>query len=387
MKYKIGFWNYVKFGVIDIISAVKDWEELGINLAMSFEYDGDKNSKEDMILLLDECYNRNIKVIVCDKRTCFLNYIDNGAKAYQKDVEKAVAEFGNHPAVYGFHIGDEPNKNQWDSAIESYIICRDAASHLIPFMNLLPYFLDGFEETVGVERDRYFEKLEEFMVRTKAKVLSYDCYCQCAFFDREKWLEVYFRNLEIFSSVAKKFGAELFTSLLSVGHWSYRVPTEDDLRWQISTAISHGVDGIMWFFIYERDLDGSYRNSPIDLFWKRTDMFDKLSRQNNTFNKYFAPLLEGYDFDRVEHYYTPYANFPDFKGKGVLKSIKTVINYTTFAVAYFKKGEKEAVVLVNMSQTEPSCICPEFVGKFSKYNVNRWFAPGMMTVYTEEGCI
>jgi hypothetical protein len=44
-KYSIGFWNYVKSGTIDERQAVSDWVELGMNLAMSFEFDINQHDK------------------------------------------------------------------------------------------------------------------------------------------------------------------------------------------------------------------------------------------------------------------------------------------------------------------------------------------------------
>ena len=386
-KYSIGFWNYVNSGVIDEKQAVSDWVELGMNLAMSFEYDAEKHDKASMFTVLDECHKKGLKVIICDSRTTYRAHKELGEEKYREGVRQAVQDFGAHPATFGFHVGDEPLKEYWESAVRSFIINQEEAKHLTPFINFFPYFLDkSFKDLLGVKNSEYGDKIKDFLKRTGAKLISYDFYGQCGTFERQKWINVYFKNLKLFHDACEEYGATLFTSLLSVGHWSYRVPNEDDLRWQISTAVAHGCEGLMWFFIYERSLDYSFRTSPIDLFYKRTEMFDWLARQNNTYVNYHFKILENYTFKRVEHHRKCYGGYPKFKGEGTLKKIKTVINAEPMSVSYFynDKGE-ECIAVVNLSQDKPTCVKFTFADAFEKYGQgNYWFAPGQMMIFTKD---
>ena len=47
-----------------------------------------------------------------------------------------------------------------------------------------------------------------------------------------------------------------------------RVPTQDDIRWQLNTAAAHGYTGFMWFYLYENEFDPwwGYRGSPINVW-------------------------------------------------------------------------------------------------------------------------
>ena len=47
---KFGFWNYIDSGKIGK-EAVSDWKELGMNLAMSFDFDVAKHNKQDMLII------------------------------------------------------------------------------------------------------------------------------------------------------------------------------------------------------------------------------------------------------------------------------------------------------------------------------------------------
>ena len=385
-NYKIGFWNYVKCGEIDNKSAVNDWHELGMNLAMSFTYSYQKHNKQDLIDMLDECLSKNISVIVCDERTQFRTLIKEGEESFKKGVLNALEDFGWHKAVFGFSIGDEPDAREWNWAIKAYNIVQKANENLNTFINFYPYFIDdSFEQVLGVKKEDYWNKLDDFLKQTGAKILSYDYYGQCNYFDKELWIDIYFKNLNNFRRVAKNNNAELYTCLLSVGHWGYRVPTEDDLRWQINTAIAHGAVGLLWFYIYARTVEQSYRNSPIDMFYKKTDMYDKLSRQNRIFGEFFAKRLDGYKFVKVQHYLKQYGETEEFDGNGELKSIIPVINGKPFCVSYFTNDSgKNCIVVVNLSQDEPSAVNLEFSGEWKKYNSLYWFAPGQMMIFTED---
>lgn len=383
-RYNIGFWNYVQFGTTDIKSAVTDWKELGINLAMSFEYDPDKHKISDVYLLLDECLKADIKVILCDKRTIFLSLAEKGETEFQKGVKAACSDFAAHPAVFGFHIGDEPNKTQWNYAEKAFLTVKNCAPNLTPFINFLPYYLDdNFESFVGVKRENYKERISEFIQKTGAKLISYDFYGQCNYFDKDTAIDTYFKNLNLFREAAFDNDCIFFTSLLSVGHWGYRVPSEDDLRWQINTAVAHGAKGFFWFFIYERTLDGSYRGSPVDLFWEKTPMYDSLARQNHIFNDYFAAKLSDYELISVEHNLKNYGGTKLFSGNDLLKHISYVINPEPLAISVFqnKTGER-CVTIVNLSQDKPSCVKFEFCDAFEKYNQTCWLAPGQLCYFS-----
>ena len=55
------------------------------------------------------------------------------------------------------------------------------------------------------------------------------------------------------------------------------------------------------------------------------------------------------------------------------------------AVSRFVNDEgKVAYILVNLSQTEPTKIQPNFTGALAKYNEAFWYAPGQMIIFTEE---
>lgn len=329
-RYHISFWNYLPTGLLDEAGAVRDWTDCGINLPMTFEYNPAQHDKDRMIKLLDECQKAGIKAIVCDSRTRYQTLREVGEKEFRKGVKAAMKDFGNHPAVFGFHVGDEPDAGSWESAILAFRIVQEANPELTAFLNHFPYWEEpSFATVLGCDgtMDGYAEKLIDFVHRSGAKIISFDSYGQCAYFQREYYQDVHMKGLKIFSRVAQETGADLYVSLLCVGHWGYRVPTQDDFRWQLSSAIVHGAVGIHWFQFYEAPWpSGSYRCSPVNRHGERTPTYAALSTENRYFMDIFSEKLSRCTFDSVTHYGRPYGNFPLFDGSQELTRIVPVVN-------------------------------------------------------------
>ena len=114
MRYDFSFWNYQPVGFKDEQDAVAEWKDAGITLPMTFEYDPARHEKERMLRLLDECEKAGMRAIVCDARTRYHHLREVGEAQFREDVAAAAADFGGHPAVFGFHVGDEPDRHCWE---------------------------------------------------------------------------------------------------------------------------------------------------------------------------------------------------------------------------------------------------------------------------------
>lgn len=382
-KMPISFWNYVDTGVLGK-EAVSDWKELGMNMAMSFEYDHTKHRPGQMLDVLDECDRQGISVIVCDARTHWQTYLRQGKEAFDALAARAVDEFGSHPAVVGFHVGDEPEKRYWEAAIYCAKKQKELAPKLSPFVNFYPYWKGtDFEKTMGFEGYAYADKLKDFAARSGIEFLVYDCYTQLCNYNREMEIDNYFYNLNLFRGVSEECGLPFWNTVGSVGLMGTRVPTEDDLRWQINTSLAHGCTGIFWFFVYERRLHECFRGSPIDLYYNRTPTFDALARQNRIFADHNAKRLTGFRLEKVYHYGISYGGTPMFIN-GIDELIRDVTHLQNqpLAVSRFVNPEtgKRLVGICNLSQTEPELGKVFFNGNYAKFDGGDWLAPGQMNL-------
>lgn len=371
--FPVGFWNYVPCGTLDAERSAEDWRELGMNLAMSCDYLSPAD-KDFMLKNLDAAHRNGLKVIVCDCRTTWKNYAQKGEKAFRGEVKEAAEDFASHPAFYAFHVGDEPDKDSWEDMLAAAKIVKEYAP---PFVNYFPYFEEDFEKRVGTDHAGYTRKLADAVGQTGLTALSYDCYNQCLFYEREKGIDDYFYNLNSFYKTAKECGLPMWTTLLSVGHWCYRVPTEDDLRWQISTAAAHGAKGLLWFYVYGRFLESSYRQSPFDQYYRRTETFESLARQNKLFRDHFAPRLASAELLAVYHLGRAYGGTAEYK-EGCIEGLTLSRKYgNPLIISEFSENAGgRFLVIVDNSQTDIEKATGVYRGK----TFECWLAPGQMTI-------
>ena len=374
---KLGFWNYAPFGVIKNKEVVKDWLEVGSNLPMSFVFDYKTTDKKEMLELLDECQKHSLKLIVSDTRTLFTNLRSMNKEQYRKLVQEAYDDFGHHPATFGFYVGDEPSPEETDLFIDAMNIVIEESHGLVPFGNLLPYF-GCIDVEVTPERDaKYRAIVEKILKETKVSVIGYDQYSQLhdEYCDQELGISRYYHGLECYYEITKKYNVPLYMSLLSIGHWNYRVPNEDDIRWQIYTSLAHGVRGIIWFYFYQTNHDYSYRGGPYTNFeMKKTEMFEIIKRQQYLFKV-------GYEeqFNKMELEYVYHFTYGKDKVDERLKDIYVDRPYPVI-VSYYKEfnSDKKWVSFVNGSQKLANKIDVTF-----KNGVKEafWLAPGEMRLF------
>lgn len=403
-KFPIGFWNYARTSQLGPES-VKDWSDLGMTLAMSPSYDPRRDKKKDMIAILDECEKHGIQVILCDSRIGWAGAVSDPAE-YEARFTACCEDFGHHPAVFGFHIGDEPwSKEAFEDCIAANRIQCKIAPHLTPFLNFLPYW-EGMEKDV-----LHANTFEEWAVRmtrdSGLKQLCYDHYAQLN--PEESGTDGYYKNLHKFSDASKAAGLPLWTTLLSVGHFRYRQPTEDDFRWQLNSAAACGCKGILWFFIYMREPTSNYRLSPIDEFWERTESFARLSRVNRHFLKQYGDF-----FMNAEHLATymigkSYGDYPLFTDTisplissvtcdqdlpGVVSLFQKdgerylcIVNNSPFASGMFKtRYRKEIQIIERLNWNGPSDVRHDhwdayFAETETEVICGDWYAPGQMQIY------
>lgn len=388
---KIGFWNYVPTGAIENKQAVADWETMGFNLPLSWDYDEEKHDKKQFLSMLDECANRKMKVIVNDKRTLWTELTKKGEEEYIRGVENAIKDFGSHPAVFGFHIGDEPAKAQMPDVIKAYRIVKEKAPHLSPFVNHLPYWEDFADKKAY---DEHVAFLDSVVKQSKSEMICYDYYGQMGVNDGERLVDLYFKNLNLFGEVARKNHIPLWTTLLSTAHYNSKKLTEEDIVWQLNTAIAHGCTGLLWFYVYFGGLvNGSYRDYAIYNYEEKceyNDMFKYLSRSNRAILRYVAPVLNTCEFDCVRHINKSFGYTPLFvKEEFEIKNIEIIVNFNApLIVTRFinRQNKKPVYFVVNNDREKPVKINIEYKEGAVTDTHGRlqapdgWLAPGQATV-------
>ena len=105
-SFPMGFWGTQNIDDVPLTD-VADWAACGMTLTVAPHYAPDPVRKEKLLALLDECLKYGIRLILSDSRATW-----HGAAAdpdaYRARFAEAVAAFGDHPAVFCFHLGDGP---------------------------------------------------------------------------------------------------------------------------------------------------------------------------------------------------------------------------------------------------------------------------------------
>ena len=327
------------------IEEVKLWKEIGLTCNLTSRWDEKKHSKEALIRLLDECRKYDIKIIIQDTRLLW-NGASSDPDAYRERYRAAYKDFGKHPATLGFYIGDEPMEKNFNDVITAFRIQKEEAPELLPFLNLLPIWKGSTPPYMG------FETLENYISRMKAEynapVLSYDRYTQMAHCD--DGVDDYFRDLQIYNDIAQTLGIPMWTCLLTIGHWNYKVPTEEEVRWQLNTALAGGCTGIIWFTLNDIPFSTNAHGAAIDMFGEKTQYFYNIKTVAKYFLASHAEIFKDLKLDATYHVGHSFGGVQLFE-KGCsdivlnvesLKGVDMIISFFTP-----KNGDKYLAVVSN----------------------------------------
>jgi hypothetical protein len=231
---------------------------------------------------LDLAEKNGLKVLLQDGRITARNFQQEG---FEKNLDAVVADYAEHPALWGYFVTDEPNASQFENlgAINRYLLKKDPKH--IPFINLFPTYAS--REQLG--NPTYEEHVASFIQTVHPRLLSYDHYALVG----DSLRPDYFENMEIIRRQALKHKIPFNFILLSVPHFSYRNPTEADLRWQVNTALAYGARGIMYFTyssLPDNEHYSGWGDAIIARDGSRTAKYDQVKRINGELKR-LAPTL------------------------------------------------------------------------------------------------
>jgi hypothetical protein len=335
--FPIGSWVCDDWS-LPVDEMVNTWVELGFTLTLSPRFDDTPEDHQRVRRMLDLAQQRGIQLILCDSRTRaprsdwseFARPIDLPAD-HRARAAAAVADYADHPAVWGFYVEDEPLAGGLGAVAEACRIIRDLTDQAEPYINLLPDHVmspDGpkwrIEEQVGFKDfDRY---LDHVVKTTGNGMLSYDCYSQMS----PVWggIDQYFRNLAKYQAAALRNDVEFWLITLAAGHWMYRAPSPTEMGWQFYTALAYGVSGIHYFYYRARGnclnsatLPPSY-GAPIDELGQHGPLYQQLRRQHHQFCTQWENVYRRCRVKRTTHWPEAPNGATSFDGTGVVINIK-----------------------------------------------------------------
>ena len=209
--------------------------------------------------------------------------IDDAEQA--KTLEALITTVRTHPALYAYHLVDEPGAGAFPrlGKLVAFLRQRDPA-HLA-YINLFPTYAneaqlgvsdDAAERaTVGYPQDfaglhtdditalRYREHLRQFIEMVKPELISYDHY---HFLKHSDGVQ-YFLNLALIRQAAMSARLPFLNIIQACDSPSegWRGPNENEVRWLTFTSLAYGAQGISHF---RYDI-GLWKDSatPLPLYW------------------------------------------------------------------------------------------------------------------------
>jgi hypothetical protein len=243
--------------------------------------------------LLDACEKHGVKAIVFDPRATPAWDKPFSSSAANAVLPEIIEKYNGHPAVFGYHLKDEPDGGQFVELAKSTELVRKLAPGKWPYINLTPGMGDGYVK----------DHLQPFVDQCKPPILSYDNY---PIGEDVEFSYGYWANMWDVRSVAVKNKIPFHTILLTAAHFNYRVPSAADLRLQIFGALAYGARGLGFYKFCSEPLSvldapdlGNFRG-PLDEFGEKTRVWEDLRNVNRQVLN-LAPTLLRLRSDDVYH--------------------------------------------------------------------------------------
>jgi len=169
------------------------------------------------------------------------------------DTENTVRKFKNHPALYGYFLGDEPSPSDFGRLKQ----IREKIKKLDPvhpiYINLYP----NYAPADILERYNYKSYVDQYLEKINTDFISFDNYPIVNNKVRSDWYD----NLEIIRNAAIRFRKPFWAFACTTIHNNYKQPTLAGLKLQQFSNLLYGAKGLQYFTYITMD----------DEYWKKNN--------------------------------------------------------------------------------------------------------------------
>ena len=346
-KFSFGGWIYNPVGYFSP-DEIDVWSECGFNMGVTEHAVYGKDNFADMIPLLDRAYEKGIRMYANVSGIKHDDIVVIGDEECERRVREICSVIGDHPALAGFFAGDEPGTYEAIHASERCMrIMKKVAPHLQPYLNITGNSPKFSREVFGGKS--FPQWLEDITTEINDAHFSFSQYNQMVDSDG---ITDYFNSIKGIVEHAEKTGFGIWSCGLLSAHYNFRIPTEYDIMWQITTAAALGCKGVFWFRFYDRAIGPNYHGSPVDEYGNKTEQYYRLLRCQRRFNDHYGEIIMS--LKRKSSYFmgTQRGDYPMF-GANTHPYVTAIKAERDAIVSFFEdESGKEYMVLVNASQTK-----------------------------------
>lgn len=201
--------------------------------------------------------------------------------------EKTVKQLMKHPALFGYHLRDEPNAKDFPE-LATWIKRIQAIDKQHPcYINLFPnygneerFFEKGYVLQSG--KDIYEEYVHVFLRDVPVSFISFDHYPVIENNGIRTLRPEWYKNLEIIAAASKKSGLPFWAFARSVAYGRSPIPTIAEIKLQMYSNLAYGAQGLQYFTYWTPDINSrwDFHHAPIDLDGKRTEVYDRIQQVN-----------------------------------------------------------------------------------------------------------
>jgi hypothetical protein len=283
-EFPIGFW----LGPPQAANTVESYrrvKDCGFTLA----FVGFGNcTTEDYRKTLDICQDIGLKAMVYMHEEIWREYARK--TDWRAIPAKRAEEFGQHPALAGWGLLDEPRAEHFADLAAWNRTLGERTPGKLRFINLLPHGCPP--EQTGAKS--YEDYVETFLSTVKPDVLCFDHYVLVKEGVLEKGTLVpnYFENLEIIRAAALRHGVPAWNGILAWSHLVYASPTPEQMRWQVWTSLAYGMKGIMYFTYWPDPEQKPGMPAIVDVNGKPSAIYPEVKKLNHEMQTLGQTLLK-----------------------------------------------------------------------------------------------
>ena len=297
--------------------------------------------------MLYACDKYHVKAIVFDPLVTPNWDKPFNSKPANEELPKLIKAVNNDPAVWGYHLKDEPDGNQFVELGKSAELVRKLAPGKWPYINLPPG-MGGWYDT---------NYIDLFVKTCSPPIISYDNY---AIGENVDFSYGFWANIWDVRDASLRNKVPFHTIVLTSAHFNYRIPTAADLRLQVYGSIVYGAKGIAYYKFCSKPLSilgapdlGNFRMGPLDEFGEKTETWEHLRNLNRQIKNLSSVLLKLHS-DDVYHV----GDIPE-RNHGITTNslIKGLEAGTQFIIGEFTHEDGSRWVMIVNKDLKNSAFC------------------------------
>jgi len=211
-----------------------------------------------------------------------------------------IAQFKDHPALYGFNIMDEPGAGLFNqlAGVKAQVKELMGSTDKPVIVNLFPNYASsaqlGYPDDIS-RKAAYEAHVRDYCDIFKPEILCYDHYPLSkemlrSGFAFEKNMATYFENISTIRMNAWSEDIPMWLFIQAVSWGGMANPTKEQQRFLMNAALVFGVKNTLYFFYqtpYALDDQGEgFTTYPVDFNGNPTGDYYKVQQVNAEFNNY-----------------------------------------------------------------------------------------------------